>query len=592
MNLTLLSPLAYFAGLLGLAGGLFLLQRLRVRHREVDVVTTMFWQEAVHDARARVLVDRFRHPWAYVLVLALAALMWSAFAAPEKAQVSEGSVVFLLDASAAAGGNESFERAARALSEAVQPHDKETREVWVCGADMRTLLRPGEETLLLEARLEGLEPAATPSGVENALELLAREGRGPTDVVVYTRRTLDPERLALLPEGLRVRRAPALAESDRAASGAQPGEGVANSGITALGIVEAESGAWDCVDVLLEVRTTSSSKPSLVLSLDGVVVDRTLNEDAARLDEGVLRFSLKDLPARGGRLEARLASGDASAFDDLAAVRLPNRSPLRVQLSGGLEPELRATLRRVLERDPGVLLVDSEASLIIRTLEETGNELPALVLSSASSQEEAFLVTHKAERLSAEVLGEASGFLALSQIDATSLAETAQVAIRLGARGRAEGPREVAVWRELFSDRFDFTSSRAFPLFLSGSLRWLSEVEHVRPFVAAAETEIATGGLQREGARALVSMTGQTVAPLAGDYVSTEGERIAVSLLSPSSTRAAGESSAATQGGDSEEAQEVLEASSSATDAVTWILLIALLGLLFEWRQVRTGRMP
>lgn len=590
MNLTLLSPLVYFAGLLGLAGGLFLLQRLRVRHREVDVVTTMFWQEAVHDARARVLVDRFRHPWAYALVLALAALMWSAFAAPEREGRSEGSVVFLLDASAAAGGNESFERAARALTEAVQPHDKETREVWICGADTRSLLLPGEEFLLLEARLEGLEPAATPSRIEHALELLAREGRGPTEVVVYTRGALDSERLALLPQELRVRRAPDWVSADRAASGAQPGEAAANSGITALGIMEAESGAWDSVDVLLEVRTTTTSKPSVVLSLDGEVLGRTLTEDAARLAEGVLRFSVKDLPARGGRLEARLASGDASAFDDFATVRLPNRNPLRVQLSGGLDPELSATLRRVLERDPGVVLVDSSASLIIRTTEEEGGELPALVLSSESSQEEAFLVTHEAERLSAEVLGEASGFLALSQIDATSLAEAAQAEIRLGARGRADGPREIAVWSELFSEGFDFTSSRAFPLFLSGSLRWLSGAEEVRPFVAAAETEIATEGLQREGARTLVAMTRQTVAPIAGDYVSTEGERIAVSLLSPSSTRAAGTGSANLNDGNLR--NDVLEASSSATDAVTWILLIVLLGLLFEWRQVRTGRMP
>ncbi len=34
------------AGLLGLAGVLYLLQRLRVRHRELTVVTTLFWLES------------------------------------------------------------------------------------------------------------------------------------------------------------------------------------------------------------------------------------------------------------------------------------------------------------------------------------------------------------------------------------------------------------------------------------------------------------------------------------------------------------------------------------------------------------------
>ena len=70
--------------LAALAGALYLLQRLRVRHREVDVATTLFWHEAVHETRARVLVQRFRHPWAYALLLAISALLWSVVGAPER----------------------------------------------------------------------------------------------------------------------------------------------------------------------------------------------------------------------------------------------------------------------------------------------------------------------------------------------------------------------------------------------------------------------------------------------------------------------------------------------------------------------------
>ena len=56
---------AWFLGAAALAAGLFLLQRLRVRHRPVVVVSTLFWQEALQEARARVLVQRFRHLFTY-----------------------------------------------------------------------------------------------------------------------------------------------------------------------------------------------------------------------------------------------------------------------------------------------------------------------------------------------------------------------------------------------------------------------------------------------------------------------------------------------------------------------------------------------
>ena len=62
-------------GVAALAVGLFALQRLRVRHRPVEVETTLFWQQALEESRARVLTQRFRHPWAYALVLAIALLL-------------------------------------------------------------------------------------------------------------------------------------------------------------------------------------------------------------------------------------------------------------------------------------------------------------------------------------------------------------------------------------------------------------------------------------------------------------------------------------------------------------------------------------
>jgi len=64
MSLQNLSTTPFVLGLVALAGILFALQRLRVRHRDLRVPTTLFWKEAVERARARTLVERFRHLWA------------------------------------------------------------------------------------------------------------------------------------------------------------------------------------------------------------------------------------------------------------------------------------------------------------------------------------------------------------------------------------------------------------------------------------------------------------------------------------------------------------------------------------------------
>ena len=70
MNLSHLSPAAFAAGLAALAGGLYLLQRLRVRHARVEVVTTLFWKQVLEDTHARELTQRFRHLPAYLLLVA------------------------------------------------------------------------------------------------------------------------------------------------------------------------------------------------------------------------------------------------------------------------------------------------------------------------------------------------------------------------------------------------------------------------------------------------------------------------------------------------------------------------------------------
>jgi hypothetical protein len=567
MNLSTLSPLAFAGGLLGLAGLLYLLQRLRVRHREVDVVTTLFWHEAVHETRARVLVQRFRHPWAYVLVLAIAALLWTAIAGPQRSEEPVRDYVLVLDSSAASSHGARFEEARSRLLELVEEAPREAREVVVSGATIQSLLLPGEESLLLEERLRGVESEAAPSRLGETLLAIARRHERPTTVVVLGDAPLSEAELALLPETISV---------ERVVFGVPGAEPVGNAGITQLGLASAASGAWDTVDVLVQVSSDPSMVVAPALSLDG----QPLVQSVTRRDLGAGRaeYLLRDVPARGGRLEARLSAGDSSPLDDVAAVVLPNRPLLRVQLAPGL-PE---SLRSALAADPAVVLVESEPALVVRRASDAlGAGLPAIVLVPAAAQEQSFLVQEVGERAPDAVLSEVLGALALNEIDATSLADSAGQPISVGA---SSGPvREVALWEELVGDGFDFVGSRAFPLFIGGSLRWLSGARALTPFVAAGETRIATTTLTGASGAAQRPL-GEPAVPLsAGDYTLQDGAKLTASLLSADAT-------SATPSGDV--LDPLAEASGGASDPITWLLLLAVLLLLFEWRQVRAGRMP
>ena len=82
MRFGLFSIPALFAGIAAIAVGLWLLQRLRVRHREVEVLTTMFWKDALQETRARVFMRRFRHWRAWALLVLIASLLWVLMAQP------------------------------------------------------------------------------------------------------------------------------------------------------------------------------------------------------------------------------------------------------------------------------------------------------------------------------------------------------------------------------------------------------------------------------------------------------------------------------------------------------------------------------
>lgn len=583
MSFSWLSPLAFGAGLAALAGVLYLLQRLRVRHRVVEVPTTLFWREAIEETRARVLVQRFRHPWTYVLLLSIATLLWFAVAGPRVDAARGREHVLVLDASAAMGVGSRFDEARTAWIERVSELPRATTRAWVAGAQVRTLLDRGEDLPLLARRAAALAPEACPSTLERAIESLTTTMNVGDDAVVelFGDSPVDPTLVSRANGRFTVTRAPtaddtATASAPRASGEASPRSNVGNAGIVALGVSEAASGDWTRVDVLVRARVPEGVTPRV--TLDGTDLaaewsrgDRAASGDPRANDDA--RAILRDVPARGGLVEVVVPGGDALAVDDRAARVLPIRAPLAVALSPGVP----AVVRDVLALDGGVALSSdaTDARVVIRaTGESFGDDRPALELSPEASGAPAFVVRHPETGDDERALRAAFGALGLEEVDATGIAGIANRPVTL--QFEASPIRTVAVWRSLFEGGYDFTATRACPIFLSRAVRWLADVPALdadlpagRARFAASEPWTDTNG------RAVDTIGARAAFPVAGPVRDARGAEQRVALLDDDVTTLRRDERppagpAATRGG-------------GAFDPLPWVVLAALALLLLEW---------
>ncbi len=196
-------------GLAALAAALFALQRLRVRHQQVEVETTLFWRQAIEESRARVRTQRFRHPWSYALLLLISALLWLSFAGLKGEPADGRQHLVLVDGSAGMAHAGRFARAAEAAADYAAGLPADARTVVLCAARAETVLRPGEEALLLSRRLEAAAPAAAPSSIARTLldHVRSRAPTATTVCVVGDAQLLEAERV-LLPSWVELRRLP------------------------------------------------------------------------------------------------------------------------------------------------------------------------------------------------------------------------------------------------------------------------------------------------------------------------------------------------------------------------------------------------
>ena len=476
MSFANLSLFAVSGGLAALAGILFLLQRLRPRHIEVAVPTTLFWLAAAREAPTRVFRRRFRHWPAYFLILSICSLLWLALADPEAASRRNVDFhVLFLDGSAHTAAPGDFERAVAALKSDLANLPEDRREVIWGGAFNLKLLKAGEDALLLERRLAALTPEAAPSRLNDQLRLLGMPGAWPEqlELVLYGRVPVDAENLAGLRTGIRVSR------------GVEYPPMEAGAGIVALGVAPARTGNGERVDALIGVASVQQEvRPEdVTVTVNGKPLPRS-RWAVAPSASGAGRFALqvRDLPAAGGLLEVGVVSDAGPPLDDVARLRLPERRVHAV----AVETDVPAVLADAIDADPGLRRVGAaQAEVVVRLGgSDFGGDLPALDVVSAATQAEAFVIGYDDGSVDAQRALRANvAALGLDRIDATGLATALQRPLAVAAEPSER--RRVAIWRELLGAEYNFVGSRDFPVFVSRLIRWLASERAWHPYLAA-----------------------------------------------------------------------------------------------------------
>ena len=581
MGFANLTPLAVAGGLVALAAILYGLQRLRIRFREREVATLMFWKQAVIEAPARTLTHRFRHLWAYLLILSICSLVWLAIAEPQWREKAAGDdfYVLLLDGSAGMAREGRFERVVADLERDLERLPVDQRQVIWSGARSETLLGPGEHPLLLQQRLAGKQPEAVPSSIEQQLAQLAsvRRHESAMQVRVYGDAPVSETLLSTLPAYMSVVQGSTRVEHR-----------AGNVGITALGVAQAASGKWGVVDLLFRVEGDEAYLPD-VGDIAVRIDDQPVPAADLEVDRDGTTYRVFDVEAKGGLLSVVIAKADSLHLDNRAQLRLPDQQPIRVQLSDALP----AVMAAVLSADSAIELVTSDPDVVIRnTGESLGGEVAALEFIDAELQQEAFVLgypEHAGASDAETLLRTAVQRIGLDNIDATGLAEAAQRPVEVAMRPDTDWT--FSVWRELLSEDYNFVQSRSFPLFIAQSVRWLAGVQKWYPYLSVARPLpvpwVGSTPAFTDAEGVVIDTLGVDFIPArAGSLHRAGGVRaLEVSLLDGDTTIGASDSALRSAGLTAFDT-DVLH------NSLAWLLLLALMGLLVEWWLYQQGRMP
>ncbi|MFT4709940.1 MAG: hypothetical protein ACI9D0_001377 [Bacteroidia bacterium] len=596
MSFEFLSPAAFGAGLLGLAAALFALHRLRVRHREVIVPTTIFWKQAMDESMARKLTASFRHPRAYAFVFAILGLLLLALAGPKLGANAGRDYVVLLDGSANMARGDHRERDLALTLEVLETLPRDRTQFVFAGATPTLILGQGESTLLFRDRTKDLQPEACPETITAELLRLARStastARQATTVYVIGNVQL-PGALAMSLEErsggqLQVARVHRTSVETEASASVNT---TPDPGVVALGLAPAASGEWGAMDLWIE--SVGKDKP-VVAGLDSARVlessaagiaasDSNLSNDAQTTGWWVRDLGLDEL---GDRIRVTAASApnqaanaNALRLDDQAELLAPNA---RGTIPVWLGPGVPSAFRDAVAADPGLTLSATPANAVAISQARAPGARATWLLQDAASLEASVVAT--GGKTSFASIFTSLGLAALESGDA----EAAPVSF---AAQSGDAPA-LSMDGALFAAPFELIEARAFPLLVGFSVRWLAGTETMLPFAAAGHELVAGDfgpGLTDASGRLFPAAGAGLVPPAAGDY-----DGLTASLLSRL-TSGAGPAPDLI-GANRTNALPELRLSdlkrAGGQNLSTWILFLALLLLLAEWHIYRTGRMP
>ena len=527
MTFTLFSTLATLGGIALLAIALALLQRLRVQHREVEVLSTLFWQAALKETRARVFVRRFRHWPAWLLLVVIASLLWLLLAGPRWQPLNPTRHIVLLDGSVANKTTLAIDLELATTKAASLPIMQ--REIVTAGPHLQTLLAPGDPIELTNLRAN-LETTPASTGIHWALETLSSRASATTPLAIHIIGdvAVDQAYLESLPPELIIYRIQRPPSDDQAL-------------LRALGVSNAKSGNWQMVDVLF-----ASSTPQV---FDGQQISITVDDlpiQAAILPTDNGDFLIEDLPAQGGVLKLRHGG------EQLGSLTLPHRDAIRVSFETGVPNDLRELILldpacQETQSDPEILIGESEFA----DFRLTPDDQSAFQIESELPDPQAAL---------AKLIDE----LALTQIDATALAERSGRLVDVQVTSGEK--RKLSMWKTLFTPAFNFQQSRACPILVARSIRWLANRP---PLVSWAEQ-----GMRLPDARPAFDRV------IAQTTTTSDGRTLQVTRL----TRSIAEPS------------EIIDSPNPGLLAgigiTTWLGLVAMVLLLTEWVLYQRGRLP
>ena len=573
MTWTTLPAWGVIAGILGLAGLLFLLQRLRVRHRRIEVVTTLFWREAIEDSRARVLVRRFRHPWAYALIVTLVSLIWLAFSGPKATQEDPSVWYLLLDRSAKMTQAGKLNRAKEQIQETLKTLPADSRYVFALGSDPRLVLSPGEQNPLFIERTRELQAELCPSGIEAFLREHFKNSKEdqPTKILVFGDSEISEEVQKLKPDYVQ------LDQKPLELAGASL---TTNHGLVACGLSEAVSGAFDRVDVLITIKGPQSE--SLPVSIKLGDSDLSLTEATRTQSADESEILLKNLPTTGEWLQVSIEDPKGLSFDDRVRLHLPLREKIKVS-AVGIQNE---TLMKVLEADSAIELVTTDPQVILQMgAASEGNQIPTLSIVPKESEEHAFTALQPADRSSdtQQNIESLVQELALDRVDGTQLAKSTGTVVSFGVK--SSEIKELRVWQDL-TESPAFQSSQAFPLFISQGIRWLRNLPPILSYSKVGERLPLIGEypLKSEGVQ-LSGGGSEFTPPRAGRYVNRHGEEIDALLINRSLSKWNSPQE------NNQNAKSEMTPNTN-TPYYSYLIIGALLLLALEWWFVRRGRMP